>query len=40
MVSGQLEEAAVAQLEAIRAGRSLRSLIDDLKAQQKRLDMG
>ena len=32
---GRTEEAAVAELEAIRAGRHLRRLIEELKGRQK-----
>jgi hypothetical protein len=32
---GRSEEAAVAELEALRAGRHLRRLIEDLKGRQK-----
>ncbi len=32
---GRTEEAAIAELEAIRSGRHLQRLIDELKARQK-----
>ena len=37
---GRTEEAAVAELEALRAGRHLRRLIDDLKGRQKARKVG